>query len=93
MYYLIKSKIMLFFYSCCIILFILAIFSVGFYTAVLYLDFSIDKAEDVQLVPTKKDTKSYTFDVPIHKKLDVWKVGHETEILNKDYQIAWDLKA
>jgi len=82
---------MLIFYSLCLISFILAIFSVGFYTAVLYLDYSTDKKEDVQLIVTEKDTKKYSFDVPIHKKLDVWKVGHETEILDKNYQIAWDL--
>ena len=82
---------MLIFYSLCLIAFILAIFSVGFYTAVLYLDYSTDKKEDIQLIVTGKDIKSYSFDVPIHTKLDVWKVGHETEILDKNYQIAWDL--
>ena len=84
---------MLFYYSFILILGLLAVFSVGFYTAVLWFDFSTKKEPPKSITPVKTEPKTeHTELTTQHKKIEVWKVGSETEILDSSYQMAWNLQ-
>ena len=84
---------MLFYYSFILILGLLAVFSVGFYTAVLWFDFSTKKEPPKIITPVKTELKNEPTELPIiHKKIEVWQVGNDTEILDSSYQMAWNLQ-
>jgi hypothetical protein len=84
---------MLFFHYLLTVFVTLIVFSVGFVTAVLWFDFPTKKAPPKSITPVKTEQIQEATELPTqHKKIEVWKVGSETEILDSSYQIAWNLK-
>jgi hypothetical protein len=84
---------MLFFHHLLTVFVTLIVFTIGFVAAVLWFDFSTKKAPPKSITPVKTEPKDEPTELPIiHKKIEVWKVGSETEILDSSYQMAWNLQ-
>jgi len=90
---------MLFFHYLLTVFVTLIVFTIGFVAAVLWFDFPTKKAPPKSIKPVKTEPKDEPTELPTqtnyssknHKRVDVWKVGMNTEILREDCQVAWDL--
>jgi len=84
---------MLFFHYLLTVFVTLIVFSVGFVAAVLWFDFPTKKAPPKSITPVKTEPIQEATELPIiHKKIEVWQVGNDTEILDSSYQMAWNLQ-
>jgi hypothetical protein len=84
---------MLFFHYLLTVFVTLIVFTVGFVAAVLWFDFPTKKAPPKSITPVKTELKNEPTELPIiHKKIEVWQVGNDTEILDSSYQMAWNLQ-
>jgi hypothetical protein len=84
---------MLFFHYLLTVFVTLIVFTIGFVAAVLWFDFSTKKAPPKIITPVKTEPIQEPTELPIiHKKIEVWQVGNDTEILDSSYQMAWNLQ-